>query len=160
MGFAVKKIGFLSPLVLALVFFHGFTAVLSALNYTNYSQVSSVRLERIQRHLEKINKPAAMTIESPDGDIIDCVHKRKQPALDHPLLKNHKIQREPPEMPRLKVLKDGEELRSERTKKSKEAGGVRRSWQMWHRNGTRCPKGNRSHTAEHGGRCAESQVFV
>ncbi|KAG5224135.1 translational activator GCN [Salix suchowensis] len=82
-----------------------------------------------------------MTIESPDGDIIDCVHKRKQPALDHPLLKNHKIQREPPEMPRLKVLKDGEELRSERTKKSKEAGGVRRSWQMWHRNGTRCPKG-------------------
>ncbi|KAJ6296632.1 hypothetical protein OIU78_022367 [Salix suchowensis] len=141
MGFAVKKIGFLPPLVLALVFFHGFTAVLSALNYTSYSQVSSVRLERIQRHLEKINKPAAMTIESPDGDIIDCVHKRKQPALDHPLLKNHKIQREPPEMPRLKVLKDGEELRSERTKKSKEAGGVRRSWQMWHRNGTRCPKG-------------------
>lgn len=27
-----------------------------------------------------------------DGDIIDCVHKHKQPALDHPLLKNHKIQ--------------------------------------------------------------------
>ncbi|KAJ6697327.1 hypothetical protein OIU85_003676 [Salix viminalis] len=124
MGFAVKKIGFLPPLVLALVLFHRFTAVLSALNYTNYSQVSSVRLERIQRHLDKINKPAAMIIESPDGDIIDCVHKRKQPALDHPLLKNHKIQREPPEMPRLKVLKDGEELRPERTKKSKEAGGA------------------------------------
>lgn len=30
--------------------------------------------------------------QSPDGDIIDCVPKRKQPALDHPLLKNHKIQ--------------------------------------------------------------------
>ncbi|KAF9661097.1 hypothetical protein SADUNF_Sadunf19G0032300 [Salix dunnii] len=141
MGFVVKKRGFLSALVLALLFFHRFTAVLSALNYTNYRQVSSVRLERIQRHLDKINKPAAMTIESPDGDIIDCVHKRKQPALDHPLLKNHKIQREPPEMPRLKLLKDGEELRSERTKKSNEAGGVRGSWQMWHRNGTRCPKG-------------------
>jgi hypothetical protein len=26
--------------------------------------------------------------QSPDGDTIDCVHKRKQPALDHPLLKN------------------------------------------------------------------------
>ena len=44
-------------------------------------------------------------------------------------------------MPRLKVLKDGEELRSERTKKNNEAGGVRGSWQMWHQNGTRCPKG-------------------
>lgn len=33
-----------------------------------------------------------MFYQSPDGDIIDCVHKRKQPALDHPLLKNHKIQ--------------------------------------------------------------------
>lgn len=31
-------------------------------------------------------------MQSPDGDIIDCVHKRKQPAFDHPLLKNHKIQ--------------------------------------------------------------------
>lgn len=30
--------------------------------------------------------------QSPDGDIIDCVHKKKQPAFDHPLLKNHKIQ--------------------------------------------------------------------
>lgn len=33
-----------------------------------------------------------LNLQSPDGDIIDCVHKRKQPALDHPLLKNHKIQ--------------------------------------------------------------------
>ncbi|RYR35258.1 hypothetical protein Ahy_A10g050405 isoform A [Arachis hypogaea] len=38
-------------------------------------------LERIQRHLDKINKPPVLTI-SADGDIIDCVHKRKQPALD------------------------------------------------------------------------------
>lgn len=31
--------------------------------------------------------------QSPDGDIIDCVHKRRQPALDdHPLLQNYKIQ--------------------------------------------------------------------
>lgn len=89
------------------------------LNYTKYKQVSNMRLERIQRHLDKINKPPVFTIQvpslfllslimsiscgivtfynkinwqSPDGDIIDCVHKRKQPALDHPLLKNHKIQ--------------------------------------------------------------------
>ena len=31
-------------------------------------------------------------IQSPDGDIIDCVDINKQPAFDHPLLKNHTIQ--------------------------------------------------------------------
>ncbi|XP_022720016.1 uncharacterized protein LOC111277852 isoform X2 [Durio zibethinus] len=78
-----------------------------------------------------------MTIESPDGDIIDCVHKRKQPALDHPLLKSHKIQRAPSEMPKVKMLKPDEA----RGSRSNEAGVKGSAWQMWHRNGTRCPKG-------------------
>ncbi|KAK3405221.1 hypothetical protein EUGRSUZ_K01485, partial [Eucalyptus grandis] len=30
-----------------------------------------------------------------EGDIIDCVDINKQPALDHPLLKNHRVQVEP-----------------------------------------------------------------
>ena len=30
--------------------------------------------------------------QSPDGDIIDCVPITKQPAFDHPFLKDHKIQ--------------------------------------------------------------------
>ena len=30
--------------------------------------------------------------QSPDGDIIDCVHLSNQPAFDHPFLKNHTIQ--------------------------------------------------------------------
>ncbi|KAJ7973574.1 Protein of Unknown Function (DUF239) [Quillaja saponaria] len=105
----------------------------SDLNYTKYNkQVSSLRLERIQRHLDKINKPPVLTIESPDGDIIDCVHKRKQPALDHPLLKNHKIQKMPTARPR--------DMEMEKKKREDESmmGGA---WQMWHRNGTRCPKG-------------------
>lgn len=137
MGFLVRKRGFLAPLLLALLLVQRLSAVVSALNYTSYRQVSSMRLERIQRHLDKINKPPVMTIESPDGDIIDCVHKRKQPALDHPLLRNHKIQRDPPERPRVKMLKE-----DDKTKKSNvEEGVIRGSWQMWHRNGTRCPKG-------------------
>ncbi|XP_038996797.1 uncharacterized protein LOC120121526 [Hibiscus syriacus] len=112
-------------LLFSLLFVAKFDLV-SGLNYTKHSRkVSSLRQERIQKHLEKINKPAVITIESPDGDIIDCVHKKKQPALDHPLLKNHKIQKVAPEMPKEKMLKKGEDL----------------AWQMWHRNGTRCPKG-------------------
>ncbi|KAE8684228.1 translational activator GCN1-like [Hibiscus syriacus] len=104
----------------------------SGLNYSNYNRkVTSLRLGRIQKHLEKINKPPLIKIESPDGDIIDCVHKRKQPALDHPLLKSHKIQRVPPEMPKVKRMKQNEAS----------VKGASRQWQTWHRNGTRCPKG-------------------
>ncbi|KAJ8770176.1 hypothetical protein K2173_011511 [Erythroxylum novogranatense] len=135
MGFLVRKRRLLVLILLLLIalFFPGRLAVVSALNYTNYRQVSSLRLERIRRHLGKINKPAVMTIESPDGDLIDCIHKRKQPALDHPLLKHHKIQREAPEMP--KVLRKV-------TTTSTSNGGETESiaMQMWHRNGSRCPK--------------------
>ncbi|KAL9269140.1 neprosin-like protein [Drosera capensis] len=108
-----------------------------ALNYTKYRQVSSLRLARIQRHLDKINKPPVLTILSPDGDTIDCVHRRKQPALDHPLLKNHKIQREP-EWPRMKAMKTDDE-QQEAKLIGKESNNV--AFQMWHSNGTRCPKG-------------------
>lgn len=109
----------------------------SSLNATKYRQVSSLRLARIERHLKKINKPAVYTIESPDGDIIDCVHKRKQPALDHPLLKNHKIQRVPTEMPKVKVMKtDG--VRDTNIG-SNGTGG--RASQYWHHSGQSCPKG-------------------
>ncbi|CAN1233897.1 hypothetical protein LINPERPRIM_LOCUS4037 [Linum perenne] len=65
-------------------------------------------------------------LQSPDGDVIDCVHKKKQPALDHPLLINHKKQRQ----------KDGGDGPTT-AKNSDETI----AWQMWHRNGTRCPKG-------------------
>jgi hypothetical protein len=47
---------------------------------------------RLHRHLKRFNKPAVKSIESPDGDIIDCVHISHQPAFDHPYLKNHTIQ--------------------------------------------------------------------
>ncbi|TYJ11330.1 hypothetical protein E1A91_A11G269300v1 [Gossypium mustelinum] len=113
---------------------------LSGLNYTKFiRQASRLRLERIQKHLEKINKPPLITIQSPDGDIIDCVHKRKQPALDHPLLKNHKIQKVPPEMPKRLIQ---EEVRNSMSNEATIKGTPRQwQWQMWHSNGTRCPKG-------------------
>nr|CAD1830847.1 unnamed protein product [Ananas comosus var. bracteatus] len=71
----------------------------SALNAATTMGVSPQKLERIQRYLEKINKPAVKSIKGPDGDIIDCVLMDKQLALDHPLLKNHKIQRVAPKRP-------------------------------------------------------------
>lgn len=118
-----------------------FTLVLG-LNFTKYREVSSLRLERIEKHLNKINKPPIISIESPDGDIIDCVHKRKQPALDHPLLKNHKIQRVAPERPRMRMMKKQEESDGKGNSSSRSSNIGDGAWQMWHFNGTRrCPKG-------------------
>ncbi|KAK8468761.1 hypothetical protein PHAVU_006G106900 [Phaseolus vulgaris] len=97
----------------------------SNLNSTTHRKISSLRLQRIQRHLNNINKTPLLTIQSPDGDLIDCVHKRKQPALDHPLLKNHKIQRVASEMPKGMKVRENSEM----------------GMQEWHRNGTLCPKG-------------------
>ncbi|GFP90108.1 hypothetical protein PHJA_001154600 [Phtheirospermum japonicum] len=118
------------PILLSLIVLVHFSkkcvAISNSLNYTKYRHVSSLRLARIQSHLDKINKPPVFTIESPDGDIIDCVRKRKQPALDHPLLKHHKIQRVPPKMP--KAIKSAH--------RHKGAFG-----QMWHQKGELCPKG-------------------
>uniref|UniRef100_A0A0D9VAW0 Neprosin PEP catalytic domain-containing protein n=1 Tax=Leersia perrieri TaxID=77586 RepID=A0A0D9VAW0_9ORYZ len=51
--------------------------------------------QQVQSLLKRLNKPPLATFQSPDGDIIDCVHISKQPAFDHPLLKDHIIQMRP-----------------------------------------------------------------
>lgn len=135
-GFSSSILRLLVPLIL-FIFCEESSAQYSTLNYTKYRKVSSLRLARIQKHLDKINKPPVFTIQSPDGDFIDCVHKRKQPALDHPLLKNHKIQRVPPEMPKMiktDAVRERNSSESERLR-----GGI--AWQMWHQKGQKCPKG-------------------
>ncbi|RVX11402.1 hypothetical protein CK203_019676 [Vitis vinifera] len=119
--------------------------IVSGLEYSKDKQASSLTLERIQKHLDKINKPAVMTIESPDGDIIDCIDKWKQPAFDHPLLKNHKLQLVPPEMPRVRRMKEeevkGDKHTSSRKNEERVVISGRGAWQVWHQNRTRCPKG-------------------
>ncbi|CAN6373211.1 unnamed protein product [Urochloa humidicola] len=50
---------------------------------------------QVQNLLKRLNKAPVASIQSPDGDIIDCVRISKQPAFDHPLLKNHTIQMRP-----------------------------------------------------------------
>lgn len=123
----------LTPLVLLFLTLIGDGMVsVSALNYTSTRRTTSLRLARIERHLEKINKPAVRSIESPDGDTIDCVQLHKQPALDHPLLKNHKIQRGVPQRPAFRAG------RKRRNYTASDAAS--RAWQTWHHVG-HCPEG-------------------
>ncbi|XP_002864153.2 uncharacterized protein LOC9300229 [Arabidopsis lyrata subsp. lyrata] len=64
-------------------------------------------------------------INSPDGDIIDCTEILAQPAFRHPLLKDHKLQEVPRNLPNTAKNEDGVS-----------------GWQIWNsRNGSKCPEG-------------------
>ncbi|MCL7046748.1 hypothetical protein MKW94_016807 [Papaver nudicaule] len=43
----------------------------------------------LERQLNSLNKSPVKTMHSRWGDIYDCIEFHKQPAFDHPLLKNH-----------------------------------------------------------------------
>ncbi|KAJ9708847.1 hypothetical protein PVL29_000717 [Vitis rotundifolia] len=82
------------------------------------------KLKIIRDHLLKINKPAVKTIQSPDGDLIDCVLSHLQPAFDHQQLKGQKPL-DPPERP----------------KGHNPTGAVSEDFQLWSFSGESCPEG-------------------
>ncbi|KAK6148338.1 hypothetical protein DH2020_019250 [Rehmannia glutinosa] len=83
-------------------------------------------LKRIRSYLRKINKPAVKTIQSPDGDIIDCVQSHLQPAFDHPQLKGQK----PLEVPERPKRNDSFE------------SNTAEIFQLWTNGGESCPEGS------------------
>ncbi|CAA0828994.1 Protein of Unknown Function (DUF239 [Striga hermonthica] len=91
---------------------------------------SSRQKLEVQKHLKRLNKPPVKTIKSPDGDIIDCVPISHQPALDHPFLKDHKIQARPSYHP--EGLFESNEMSAGRKERPNTIT------QLWHMNG-RCP---------------------
>ncbi|TVU26696.1 hypothetical protein EJB05_29252, partial [Eragrostis curvula] len=72
-------------MALAFLFLHGAAA----------GTAEERRRRQVQSLLRRLNKPPVASIQSPDGDIMDCVHISKQPAFDDPFLKNHTIQMRP-----------------------------------------------------------------
>ncbi|KAL3537229.1 hypothetical protein ACH5RR_000595 [Cinchona calisaya] len=83
----------------------------------------------VKKDSRLLNRTPVKSIQSKDGDIIDCVRISHQPAFDHPLLKDHKIQTRPSFHP--------EGLFSE--SKSSNNKDIKNSIpQLWHLNG-RCP---------------------
>ncbi|KAI3909920.1 hypothetical protein MKW98_012974 [Papaver atlanticum] len=76
-------------LVLVLVLFF----VLNSIHYEveGGESISEEEDMEIERQLKILNKTPIKTFHSEFGDVIDCIDIYKQPALDHPALKNHKI---------------------------------------------------------------------
>ncbi|XP_065004308.1 protein neprosin isoform X1 [Musa acuminata AAA Group] len=116
----------------------------SAANNTMRPRNELRKYKRIRACLKSLNRPSLKTIQSPDGDVIDCVPFHLQPAFDHPRLKGlkpmvpetssnislstpHRPYPDPPERPRgheASVLADGED-----------------SIQLWRTSGGTCPEG-------------------
>ncbi|RCV39621.1 hypothetical protein SETIT_8G238700v2 [Setaria italica] len=86
---------------------------------------SEQRRRQVRSLLKRLNKNPLASIQSADGDIIDCVPISKQPALDHPLLKNHTIQMHPSYHP--EGLSDDSNI------------APHPITQTWHQNGCKCP---------------------
>ncbi|CAN6345425.1 unnamed protein product [Urochloa humidicola] len=90
-----------------------------------------VRFQRIMAQLARTRDASVKTIQSPDGDVIDCVPTHLQPAFEHPKLRGHKPEKEPVERPRGSGLvvdsdeKDEDEVLP----------------QAWRRSGESCPEG-------------------
>nr|CAD1818461.1 unnamed protein product [Ananas comosus var. bracteatus] len=93
------------------------------------AQAGRQRKTDVHRHLKRLNKPAIKTIQSPDGDIIDCVHVSQQPAFDHPFLKNHTIQMRPSFHPEGRLYDQNKAASDQKGEPM---------LQLWHQNG-RCP---------------------
>ncbi|KAK7367831.1 hypothetical protein VNO80_09849 [Phaseolus coccineus] len=93
-------------------------------NQTLKPQEEVHKMNIIRTRLQQINKPSVKTIQSPDGDVIDCVVSHQQPAFDHPILKGHKPL-DPPERPKGHNKRD---ILSE-------------NFQLWTMLGESCPEG-------------------
>ncbi|XP_017605211.1 uncharacterized protein LOC108451995 [Gossypium arboreum] len=91
------------------------------------------KLKFIRQRLNKINKPAVKTIQSPDGDTIDCVLSHHQPAFDLPQLKGQRPL-DPPERPRI-YERDGVMMTAEVEEEEEE------HVQLWRMTGETCPEG-------------------
>ncbi|KAK9275066.1 hypothetical protein L1049_022324 [Liquidambar formosana] len=65
---------------------------LSGLSCYEVGGRSISRPEGMRRQTMSLHKPAAKKILSTGAYTVECVDINKQPAFDHPLLKNHKIQ--------------------------------------------------------------------
>ncbi|KEH20177.1 carboxyl-terminal peptidase [Medicago truncatula] len=104
---------------------HVYSSETSGQNQTFLPNEEFHKLKRtIKMHLRRINKPGVKTIQSPDGDIIDCVVSHKQPAFDHPTLRGQKPL-DPPERPR----------------EHKQMGIEDYNFQLWSFSGESCPEG-------------------
>ncbi|XP_020705022.1 uncharacterized protein LOC110115923 [Dendrobium catenatum] len=108
---------------LSLLLLCSMTSAFSSLE-VNTTTLQLRKYRKIKARLRRLNKPSVKTIQSPDGDIIDCVPSHLQPAFDHPLLQGQKPL-DPPERPR---------------DHHRNTNLMEESFQLWRNTGELCPE--------------------
>ncbi|KAG8635931.1 hypothetical protein MANES_16G077400v8 [Manihot esculenta] len=113
--------------------FYGFGALESKM-------ITEKKILESQRKINRLKSLAVMSIQSEDGDIIDCVDIYKQPAFDHPALKNHTIQMAPSYDPTMETSTEAASRTKTMNKRNNEDSPVTITSQVWQKSGS-CPKG-------------------
>ncbi|XP_062179293.1 protein neprosin-like [Phragmites australis] len=128
---------------LLLVSFSSFPALASAGGGSNGTRVAFrsgeelLRFQRIKAHLDKMMNASVKTIQSPDGDVIDCVPSHLQPAFEHPKLRGQKPEDAPTERPRITAVHGDADAAAEAAD-----DGEQGLPQAWWRSGESCPEGS------------------
>ncbi|KAM5565970.1 protein neprosin [Rosa sericea] len=99
---------------------------------------SKQKVLEVERKLSHLRKPAVKSIQSEDGDLIDCIDIYKQPAFDHPALKNHTIQMAPSYDPTKET--ESTMTKFERLERKRNQQSSMMVTQPWKKNGS-CPEG-------------------
>ncbi|XP_062232458.1 protein neprosin-like isoform X2 [Phragmites australis] len=92
-------------------------------------------LRRFKVQLAKARNASVKTIQSPDGDVIDCVPTHLQPAFEHPKLRGQKPEDAPAERPRTTTVHGDADAAV--VAEDEEQGLP----QAWRRSGESCPEG-------------------
>ncbi|KAF2304382.1 hypothetical protein GH714_030612 [Hevea brasiliensis] len=102
--------------------------------------ITEKKISEFQRKINRLKSIAVISIQSEDGDIIDCIDIYKQPAFDHPALKNHTIQMAPSYDPTMDSATETTTRTNTLNKRNNEDSSVTVTSQLWQKSGS-CPKG-------------------
>ncbi|KAF2304388.1 hypothetical protein GH714_030653 [Hevea brasiliensis] len=102
--------------------------------------ITEKKISEFQRKINRLKSLAVISIQSEDGDIIDCIDIYKQPAFDHPALKNHTIQMAPSYDPKMDSATETTTRTNTLNKRNNEDSSVTVTSQLWQKSGS-CPKG-------------------
>ncbi|KAF2929357.1 protein neprosin [Oryza sativa Japonica Group] len=138
------------PFLLLLFFFAVVVAASSSSNGTAaalHPGEELLRLERVRAQLARVRRASVKTIQSPDGDVIDCVPSHLQPAFEHPRLRGQKPEEPPSARPTETTRRRRRRRRSHAhgggggEHREEEDDGEHGLRQAWWAAGEACPEG-------------------
>ncbi|XP_026437071.1 uncharacterized protein LOC113335162 [Papaver somniferum] len=90
----LKTMGSFLPLIVGLILAYHHAVMIAEGGRAIASRLLMEEDLELERQLNILNKPPIKTMHTRWGDIFDCIEFHRQPAFDHPLLKNHVISKE------------------------------------------------------------------